>query len=248
MSRGEDSANLPTSTASQSRVVLFQPTQIPSLRTGAWQETSFGRVKVTGRLGQRHADVMEAILHCAEKKKTTEGFIDVLVDPAKLRKTLSDRGYSKEQLWKLLGELRSANVEIETEQTKRAGIPCVGGLIDHFLPSPMTRFDPLTKKERHLLRVRLGMAMVILLEHDLHLSYDPAPIARLKYGISQAVTRHALTHQAVPNGGWRLETLILAVAGELEGDQMRKARQRIKLDAPGMLEAGVRVEDGRVFI
>ncbi|GJA52577.1 hypothetical protein KAM347_43680 [Aeromonas caviae] len=36
-------------------------------------------------------------------------------------------------------------------------------------------------------RVRLGMALVMLLERDLSLYYDPAPIARLQYGISQAV-------------------------------------------------------------
>jgi len=102
-----------TSTAVQSRVVLYQPSQRPTLRTGEWMETSYGRCRVTGRLGQRHADVLEAIMYCAEKTRTvSDGGVELLVDPAQIRKTLSDSRYSFKQIEKLIVDLRVATITI----------------------------------------------------------------------------------------------------------------------------------------
>lgn len=42
----------PTSTALQARVILYQPSQRPLALKGQWMETSFGRCRVTGRLGK----------------------------------------------------------------------------------------------------------------------------------------------------------------------------------------------------
>src|SRR5699024_8638613 len=91
----------PTSTALQARVMIYQPSQRPRERKGEWMETSFGRCRVTGRLGQRHADVMECVLYVAERKRElTDGGVELLVDPAKLRRTLSDHQYSLTQIEK----------------------------------------------------------------------------------------------------------------------------------------------------
>lgn len=54
----------------------------------------------------------------------------------------------------------------------------------------------------------------MLLEQDLFLYYEPTLIARLQYGISQAVARFVLTHKCDPAGGWHLDTLIKAVSGD----------------------------------
>ena len=140
-------------------------------------------------------------------------------------------------------ELRTATIIIETPQFD---FPIIGGLIDHVIPSSKTRPDPLTGGERNLWRVRLGVALVMLLEHDLSLFYDPAPIARLQHGISQAVARHVLSHKVEPTGGWYLDTLIVAVAGTVPNKAMRDARFRLredteKLKALGLIIDGVRV-------
>ena len=50
---------VPTSTALQARVMIYQPSQRPQERKGQWMDTGFGRCRVTGRLGQRHADIVE---------------------------------------------------------------------------------------------------------------------------------------------------------------------------------------------
>lgn len=238
----------PTTTCMQARVMLYQASQRPRERQGDWITTPFGRCRVTGRLGQRHADLVESILRNAEKRREVQdGGIELLVDPAHVRKTISDNRYSATQINKLLAELRAATIEIETPGLMRVSDRIIGGLIDHVIPSPMTRRDPLTGGERALWRVRLGVALVMLMEHDLSLYYDPTPIARLTHGISQAVARHALTHKRVPPGGWWIDTLIEAVLGPVTKSQdLRNARRRLKEDTEGLREIGFELDGNRI--
>ena len=232
----------PTSTVLQARVALFQPSQRPRPLRDQVIKTKYGECTVKGRLGQRHADLLEAILFCAEKRREiNDGGIELLVDPAQIRKVLSDSRYSYEQIEKLLVELRTATITIRTNQFD---FPIIGGLIDHVVPSQMTRHDPLSGGERNLWRVRLGIALVMLLENDLSLYYKPAPLARLKHGISQAVARHVLTHRHSPAGGWHLDTLIEAVYGDNPSSkQMRNARTRIKEDREGLSDIGINIDE-----
>lgn len=246
MSNGKK--RLPTTTCTQARVRLYQPSQRPRTRKGEWLETSFGRGRVTGRLGQRHADLVEAFLYNAERTRyLQDGGVELLVDPARIRKTMSDGRYSHKQIQKLLAELRAAVIEVEAPILMHStGDRIVGGLIDHVVPSSKTRRDPLTGGERPLWRVRLGVALVMLLKHDLSLHYDPAPIARLKHGISQAVARHILSHKLTPVGGWWLDTLIKAVAGTMKSQATRDARRRIKDDVEGLQKIGIVIDGDRV--
>lgn len=230
----------PTSTSLQARVMIYQPSQRPRQLKSQWMETSFGRCNVEGRLGQRHADLVEALLFCAEKRRDiSDGGIELLVDPAQIRKVLSDSQYSYSQIEKLLVELRMATITIETPQFD---FPIIGGLIDHVIPSPMTRRDPFGG-ERNLWRVRLGITLVMLLEHDLSLYYQPAPIARLQHGVSQAVARHVLTHKHSPHGGWHMDTVLRAVCGENANSMtLRNGRRRLKEDAERLTELGIEID------
>ncbi|MGN9496584.1 hypothetical protein ACTMQ1_16540 [Pseudomonas syringae pv. aptata] len=239
-------AVVPTSTTALARVRLYQPSQRPQHRQGDWIDTSFGRCRVVGRLGQRHADTVEAVLYCAERQRpVSDGGAELLVDPAQVRKTISDSRYSFTQIEKLFVELRAATITIETPQFD---FPIIGGLIDHVIPSSKTRPDPLTGGQRNLWRVRLGVALVMLLEHDLSLFYDPAPIARLQHGISQAVARHVLSHKVEPTGGWYLDTLIAAVAGPVPSKAMRDARFRLREDTDKLKALGLTIDGNRVRI
>ena len=232
----------PTSTALQTRVMLYQPSLRPRHRKSGWLVTSYGRSMVEGRLGQRHADLMDIMMHCAERRRDIEdGGIELLVDPAIVRRELSDGQYSYQQIERLLVELRTATITIETDGLD---FPIIGGLLDHVVPSPMKRRDPLTGGERSLWRVRLGVALVMLLEHDLSLYYEPAPIARLQHGVSQAVARHVLSHKHSPAGGWHLDTLLRAVCGENAASQtIRNGRRRLKEDAELLLSIGIEIDD-----
>ena len=237
------SNHLPTTTVTPARVGLFQPTQRPKRRAGEWIETSWGRCKVDGRLGQRHADLLEAILFCAERARPEDaGTLKLLVDPARVRQVMSDDRYSLQQIWLLLRELRECTIDVETPT-----MHIMGGVIESAEHTEeMTRRDPLTGGERRLWTIRLGKAWVELMRLDLPLHYDPSPIARLRHGISQAIVRHVLTHRREPQGGWVIDRLIGAVAGELGGQARKDARRRLREDAPGLVEAGVTVSGNRV--
>lgn len=234
----------PTSTALQARVMIYEPSQRPTTRRGEWAASAWARYRVTGRLGQRHADIVESMLYVAEKRRqVSDGGIELLVDPARLRRTLSGSQYSLDRIRRLLTDLRAATVEIVTPEMEHTGDRIIGGLVDHVVPSSNTRRDPLTGGQRHLWRVRLGVALVLLLGRDLALYYSPAPIARLRHGISQAIARHVLTHSNDPAGGWRLDTLIRAVAGEECSSMMlRNFRRRLRDDAAGLIEIGIEID------
>jgi hypothetical protein len=230
----------PTTTVTPARVRLFQPSQRPTARRGDWIETAWGRVRVSGRLGQRHADVYEALRHTALDSRERDGQTDLLVDPARVRRALGQY-YSYSTLWRLLDEIMQAVVEIDAP-----GVRGLGHLIDSVTESKKRARDPLTGGERTLWVVRLGLAARALDERDLPLHYDPAPIARLQHGISQAVARHVLTHATKPRGGWTLDGLIVAVAGEIKGQAMADARHRVRADAAALAEIGIEIDGDRV--
>jgi hypothetical protein len=188
---------------------------------------------------------MESILWAAEKSRNIDdGGIELLVDPAKVRRILSDKQYSHQRIRVFIKELRAAVVEIITPEMEEDDDPIIGGLLDRVRPSPMTRHDPLTGKSRKLWRVRLGDALVIMIEKDIKLYYKPEPITRLKHGVSQALVRHVLTHQSQPKGGWHLDTLLKAVCGEnVSSQNIRNGRRRIKEDAELLLKIGITIDE-----
>ena len=246
---------VPTSTWTQARVVLYQPSQRPERRTGDWQTrvTDAGerRVRVVGRLGQRHADVLEAICYTALRRRNIDdGGIELLVDPHQVRRVMSGgRGqYSSEQLHVLLADLRAGVVEIETPELAEKNQRIIGGLIDHWIPSTRAVTDPLSGGVRQLWRVRLGVALAALIRADQAIWRDPAPIAALRSGVSQAVARHVLTHSAAPRGGWRLDGLLDAVGARAGGRARREARMAVRLDAAGLAVLGISVRGDRVMI
>ena len=239
------SQRLPTTTVSPARLRLCQPTQRPTYRRDEeWIVTSWGRCKVTGRFGQRHQDLLDAFLWNSEKTRQGEdGGLELLVDPARVRKTMSADGrHSLSGIQKLIKELREVTLEIDTPK-----LSITGGLVDHVVKSPITRADPLHDCERHLWRVRIGLALAELLRYDLPLHYDPTPIAQLQNGVSQAVARHVLTHTHQPNGGWGMDNLIQSVCGELGSTMIRHRRRELRIDSRTLSEIGIIIDGERVF-
>ncbi|WP_131111332.1 hypothetical protein [Sulfuricystis thermophila] len=241
-----DRPALPTATAREHRLRLFQPTRRPRPLRDVEIATPWGRLIITGRLGQSHADVMDAICYHAERRvDMNDGRIKLLVDPARVRRACRLGG---EQLEKIARELREATIQIKEPQE----IACIGGLVDHIDTalradgSPITRHNPLRGGERELWRVELGKALCKLIARDAWVGYDPAPIARLQHGISQAVARHVLSHKTAPAGGWRLDTLIAAAAGEVGGQALWDKRRELRADAGGLAAVGVLLDGERV--
>lgn len=126
----------------------------------------------------------------------------------------------------------------------------VGHLIDHiaFAQRPNGRYvtapNPLGG-ERKLWKVELGKALCALIGRDLWQRRDPQPIAGLRHGISQAVVRHVLSHKVASCDNWSIDTLIHAVAGELNWDTLRDRRRELREDAAALADLGVSVEQYR---
>lgn len=235
---------LPTATAREHRLRLFQPTRRPrAIETEI--VTSWGRAVVSGRIGQAHADLLDAIMFCAERKaETSDGRIKILVDPAKVRRMI---GVGGEQLEKLARELAEASIHIKDPKE----LQCIGHIIDHI--DTACRSDGTEIKVRNPLggyramwRVELGKALCKLIAKDAWVGYDPAPIAKLQYGISQAIARFVLSHKSEPDSGWYVDTLIKAVSGEIDEYSIRNRRREIRIDAERLAEMGVLVDKDKI--
>ncbi|MHB1532766.1 hypothetical protein [Acidithiobacillus sp.] len=239
---------VPASTAYQARLMIFQPTRRPHALAQLIQ-TAWGKHRVKGRLGQQHADVLEAILHSGTtpRRLGDDGRIKILVDPAEVRRKSRQDGTT---LQRVLDDLMQAIIEI-IEPDHLAGI---GHLIDHIdwarRPSGayLTKVAPggAVNRERRQWRVELGKMLCRLVDSDLWISRDPYPIAAMRHGISQAVARHVLSHKVSPKGGWRLDGLITSVAGSLPPQQQRNRRREIYQDVEALLSLGIMLNDGRI--
>lgn len=239
---------MPTTTALVSRLCIFQPTRRPVALYKSEIKTPWGHIKITGRLGQQHADVLESICFHAEKKAVVEdGRIKLLVDPAVIRKSANIT--SGEQFEKIIIELQTAVLDI----IEPSELSCSGHIVDHIDKaqrsdgSYITKKNPLGGGERHLWRVELGKALCKLINEDIWRCYDPAPVARIDAGIAQAGARHVLSHKTEPAGGWKVDTLIQAVAGsKLSSVSMRHRRRELLQSADGLLKAGIIIQGGRI--
>lgn len=234
-----------TTTIHEARLRLFQPTRRPR-DTEQVLETAWGRVRIKGRLGQQHADVLGAIRHCAERAAPDGNRIKLLVDPARVRQVAAQA--SGTTFRHVLDDLLQVVIQVLEPENLR----CHGHFIDHIDEArradgtPITRPNPLTRGERVMWRVELGAAACKLISADLRLDYDPTPLARLDHGITAAVIRHVLTHRVQPHGGWTLNGLIGSVAGALTEQQMRDRRREVRADASRLTGFGLRLEGDRL--
>lgn len=243
-------SQLPTTTAHQSRLQVFQPTRRPTI-TERRIETPWGHAFVTGRLGQAHADLVEAMCRNAEDwRKDDEGRLHVLVDPHVLRKSMAGNvggsRYPLNRISALVKDLMSAVIEMHVP---KRGIRVMGQILNKVEESPMTRVSH-NGTERQMWRCILSDTFLELLSDDLPLHYDPAPLALLKTGIAQAVARHMLTHEHQPNGGWKMDSLLEFVGVDVSNGTQLRNRRRELYEAAGELEVlGIIVdrETGRVI-
>lgn len=245
--RTAGAAGLPTATVHESRLRLFQATRRPKM-IETFQETSWGRVRIRGKLGQQHADLLESIRHCAEAQMIDQiGRIKLLVDPARVRKITGQEGAT---LQRDLDDLLSVVIEILEPEHLR----CVGHLIDHVGKAQrgdgtyVTRSNPLGGRggQRYLWRVTIGEAAMHMLAADLRIDYDPEAMAKIDHGVTAAVVRLARTHRDEPAGGWTLDGLIMAVAGNLSDQALRDRRRELRADAQVLESMGLRLDGDRL--
>jgi len=246
--------NLPTSTVNQSRIGLFQATRRPILLADHVVKTKWGSVSVSGRLGQKHSDVLESILFCAElEAKTEDRRIKVLVDLYRVRKH-ADIASSKE-VNKIIKEIMAAVVSVDFPSKNGGRCQSVGHLIDYIRHAQksngdlVTRNNPINRTQRPLWTIELGKALSDIIENDHWITQDPLPIAKISSGICQAIARHVRSHQTIPRGGWILPNLISLLIGcDASKQQLRDRVREVKLGNEALQAIGILVQDGRVNV
>lgn len=246
LSVSEALRTLPTSTAHQARLQLYQPTRRP-----VWAErvidTVWGSAVIRGKIGQVHADIIEAFCRHAEDYRTIEatGHLQLLVDPYKVRTCIGGgSAYAKDTLWQMLTELREASITLSVPSL---GLRVLGGILDRVEESRATKINPLTGQARPMWRITLDPAFAAMMQGDLALHYDPAQLARISCGVAQAIARLVLTHRDQPSGGWHLDGLITLVGAAVNPSALRNRRRDVKNCAEELKAVGVEVLDGRVF-
>jgi hypothetical protein len=189
----------------------------------------------------------------AEKKGFQEdGRIKLLVDPYQVRKLSKIGG---ELLEKMLTELMGAVIDVQINAVKFEIRK--GHIIDHIQDAINSNGEKITKKnplsisknkvnERVMWRVELGKALTDLINHDYIVNYDPAIFDKMRFGISHAVLRHALSHKTIPKLGWYLNTLIYAVSGTISDSELKNRRRELRKDAVNLLECGLKILDEKV--
>ena len=237
-----------TATVHENRFAIFQATDRPKEKTVVINVNG-GTIKIRGKLGQIHKDILEFIKHNHIKYGyTQDGRLAFLVDAYQLRKALAGgKGeYSYETFWRLLEDLIRTYIEIDTPNIKAAG-----SFLAHAVESKIEVPHSKTGKPRKLMRIEFSKLGTVLIEEDVKLFYDPIPITQLKHGISKAIVRHCLSHKNQPNGGWKIDTLLKAILGEdAKPQDIRKARYRIKQDAEKLKDCGIiiDIDNNRVFL
>ena len=217
---------------------MFQPTHRPT-RIDEEFATSWGSCRVRGRLGQRHADVLESVLFYSQHRQF-DGRLQLLVDPARVRRTISEDGYSGAGLESMMDDLTEALLVVRT-----ATVQTTGHLIETWRKSLVTKPNPLGG-ERNLWVVILGDALCEMMKVDVIFHRSPGEIPRLKNGISKAIVRHCLSHKYQPNGGWNLDQLILAVCPGASAVDMRNRRRELRMEAAGIGRCGFVVSEDKL--
>ena len=239
--------------AHEARLNIFDPTRRPVPDKKIKKiETSWGKIERLAPFGagQGHADLLDAILFCSERKtfECNGRRLKLLVDPARVRKIANIT--SGQQFKDISFEIQSIVIGIAEPKEYWS----IGHLIDNIAPAKkkdgtlLKRENPLKPgDERGLWRVDVGQTLLTLMGEDILRTYDPRPISRLDFGISQAVARLLLSHDGEePNGGWTIDGLIQSVAGKLDQASMRNRRREIRIDGERLLEIGFRIENDRV--
>ena len=244
----------PVCVTHESKLPVFQPTRRPSRVRQQRFDTAYGSVTVTGKLGQGHRDVLDAVMACAERSKVEDGRLSVLVDPYQLRKTVSSgRGggmFPYDHIRRLLRDLRTAEVDMDMPALR---LRVTDGILADFEESAITKasepweFQTTSGGPRPMLKVTFGKNWTRMLAMDLSVVYQLPIVIGMRHGASQATARYCLSHRKVND---TLDGILVKIGYDPIGKTPRavnKVKAEIRSDAKALAALGVTItENGTV--
>lgn len=239
--------------AHESQLPVFQPTRRPAPLVRQRWETPYGTVTVTGRLGQGHRDLLDAILFCREKIHIVDDRLSVMVDPYQLRKAIS-AGRTMlpyAHIHKLLRDMRLAEVELAWRSAKRS-YRSTDAIIATVVESTATKRvamgtfaqrgeEGTSKDHRDMLKITFGQGMTRLLRDDHNIHYALDTVVGMKHGLSQAIARYCLSHREVHEGFDGICERVGFNAGRKSTSAVRKAKMELLDDAASLATLGIHV-------
>lgn len=236
----------PVCVAHESKLPVFQPTRRPSRVRQQRFDTAHGSVTVTGKLGQGHRDVLDAVIACCERSKLEDGRLAVLVDPYQLRKMVSsgrDGGmFPYDHIRRLLRDLRTAEVVMDMPALK---LRVTDGILADFEESAITKepesweFQTKSGGRRPMLKVTFGKNWTRMMIMDLSVVYRLPIVIGMRHGASQATARYCLSHRKVHD---TLDGVLMKIGYDMTGKTPRavnKVKSEIRSDAEALAALGV---------
>ena len=232
------------------RVPLFAPTRRGCVVIQQRVETSWGWAVITGRLDQRHRDVLDILTATAEAWRPAGAHGDMIarVDSARLRAALGWEKWTYRQILGALRDLRAAEVASSVGEWT--------GILTHIVESGMAtapRRGMVRKKGQAPRRVNVpvpggpargGMVWEvtvsgawIALARGAVMHY-PITVTRMRYGVSQAVSRLMFSHS--PGAHYAVATALAAVG--IPAKRHQRALEEMRQDAALMAAAGVALD------
>ena len=236
------------STASLSRLPVFEPTLKPRYRERSF-ENAYGKMVVIGKLGQDHKNVLETILYRRKvyksyRDKENNRCFEVLYHEYEIRRHLSKgSAYSKERYEELIEDMKQAYVKIETKELITEGNliadKTVSGI---YTKKTKSNLPGLKDKNIPYSILKLGNVLNTLINEELWFTYDPKPIMSLKSGVSQAVIRYLKTQKRHPKLGYHLKDLIENIQNNVEGQTWYNIKTQLKKDVEGLRGMGITID------
>lgn len=224
------------------RNAIFQAVKKPVLisnATGeledmAWTHGDGGDYRVLGRIGQVHSRLFECLFKSTRAHMPLPGGgWNMLVDPAAVRREF-EHDYNAGRIVVLRDELALARIQINTPR-----FSATGTLVEVIVPEAADLphgVNHFTRAPRPYWFIRTGVVLSALLEHDYCLHIDTPRVSALHSGMAQAIARHLLTQDRdqQPNGGWKLDNLIVKLAPGISDEDIRNRRREVRRDAAGL--------------
>lgn len=191
---------LPTGSKLLFRTPVFEPVMTPNYRRTPWLSTTWGRARVTGRLGGPHSLLFSAILRAGTARILEGGDVEVVVRMAALWRLGVPRGGGTAK--KVLDDLFKAEIEIEADATKaRPAIHARGRLVGDIVTNggaPAGAGGAELAGSGKTLTIRLGRFFLDLWAQDLCV-YDDRDrlqaLSALRSGAARAAARFCTTHR-----------------------------------------------------
>ncbi|MHB8258429.1 MAG: hypothetical protein ACYDHY_14925 [Acidiferrobacterales bacterium] len=255
------SSEKPIKTATQAcRVPIFAPTRKPTEAVRLRVATQWGQAVITGRLGQQHRDVLDALLGTEGLWRNAEhGGIEMHFDSADLRKKLGWARWDYRHILNVLEDLRLARVVMpdqhevtgiitrvaESDQqppARRRHAGKTAAWADRKPDDPRGHDDEAVPRGGMMWTATISGAWMRL-RREMTTQY-PERVFRMKYGVSQAATRFMLSHQA--GARYHIETVLEAVNAPT--GHWARAKKEIEFDAQTMADCGVTLTSAGMLV